>query len=321
MVDDKDKNGIHFENFVYHALRSRFYLRQFNVTESSVSMTTHQLLPGLAYCATTTCCDMELKFQLHLLNSKDQLKQFLLPPLYYLFPLGLSALSSDSTACSGSKSKMTDWAQNNTQRFQLAEVTEFPRISLALPGEKSKPCNWVIDCSRTGLTEIELNRFYCFVKLNTSKTNDPSFLDDYCDSVSGTSAVGQEQKETSYAQKKPLEFWNQVKLICKTLTEGYRSRSLFVTPKSAEGVDLILVWTEERDTSECTFPDDSVAVAEKSVVHIGAVELKDRQNTSAEEWDRKIAALTSLRCGIWWLPLLVPSTSFEYHIVFAGREH
>ena len=58
------------------------------------------------------------------------------------------------------------------------------------------------------------------------------------------------------------------------------------------------------------------------VVHIAAIEIKDRRFSESDEWDDKLAHLLSLRCVFWWLQL-VHREKFDltFHIIFGGREH
>jgi hypothetical protein len=91
--------------------------------------------------------------------------------------------------------------------------------------------------------------------------------------------------------------------------------SVFLAADCAEGCDLILVWKSIDDV-------DPSEQRENGTMHVAAVELKDRRCVDANEWNKKLTALTSNRCLFWLLQELFGDLlTMKFHVVFAGREH
>lgn len=118
----------------------------------------------------------------------------------------------------------------------------------------------------------------------------------------------------------------------KTLLESFSpsdEKSFIQCKESAEGTDLVMTWTtsqisqESMDIvvdSEMDDSDRSAHIDLCKTYHVAAIELKDRRNTTVNEWNDKVTTLMSPYCVVWWFKALFPKDSIEFHIVLAGRE-
>mmetsp|Transcript_9131 Transcript_9131/g.13633 ORF Transcript_9131/g.13633 Transcript_9131/m.13633 type:complete len:234 (-) Transcript_9131:23-724(-) len=118
-INQIEKNGEVFESFVHRALMVRLELLR---GKEKVRVPLSQLFPGPKYKGVVLGSSMKRSFFLHNISSKEHLKKFLLPPLYYLFPVGLDSFSS-SPSIQVNRSNLNDWVQNNSEKYQFHDIS------------------------------------------------------------------------------------------------------------------------------------------------------------------------------------------------------
>lgn len=109
--------------------------------------------------------------------------------------------------------------------------------------------------------------------------------------------------------------------------------SMFPMAKDAHGCDLVMLLREiennkiaadDDNDNDATDDGNNDIVENLGIIHVIAIELKDRRKTKETEWQKKIELLTSHRCILPKLRTALLNKGFkdvQYHIVFAGREH
>lgn len=116
--------------------------------------------------------------------------------------------------------------------------------------------------------------------------------------------------------------------IDKFIKNGYENKiSIFPMAEGADGCDLVMLLREIKvnsDDDDDGNDGNDNSEANLGVIHVVAIELKDRKATNETELQKKIGLLTSHRCILPRLRAALLDKGFTdvcYHIIFAGREH
>ena len=223
-------------------------------------------------------------------------------PLYYIFPIGTKSLFTDNTPAVHS-TNLTSWLKSNYR---------------------------LVDNRRDFL--VNASNLMCQTKCNfVSKTNKDFEFDE--EEKYQLLSVNQPQPNNS-DKNKVYSVWNNMQTTIDNFVKGIDNNiSMFPMAKDAAGCDLIMLLREIENNKIAAAADDDNDVTDDGnnnivenlgVIHVIAIELKDRRNTEETEWQKKIELLTSHRCILPRLRAALLNKGFkdvQYHIVFAGREH
>ena len=239
------------------------------------------------------------KFYIHSISDKVSLMNLLTAPLYYIFPIGTNSLSTDNTPAVHS-TNLTSWLKSN---YKLVENRK----------------DFLVNASN----------LMCQTKCNfVSKTNKDFVFSD-------------EEKNQLLSVNKPSDknkvynVWNNMQTTIDNFEKGIDNKiSMFPIAKDAAGCDLIMLLREiennkiaaadDDDDNDVTDDGNNNIVETPGIIHVIAIELKDRRKTKETEWQKKMELLTSHRCILPRLRAALLNKGFkdvQYHIVFAGREH
>jgi len=311
-----NKDGRVFEKFVRLSLMIRLHLKQKNNDNNSVEISS--LFPGLCFqvCPKQSWLHGQAVL-LHCISNKNDLKSFLLDPLYYIFPVGWSALN-ESINSGGKQIGMNDWLHSNDTNYDILEISKDLLRSGIINNKilskhnsqgKKEEYQCISLVVSTQINESVAARFYDYIISENANNTDPmkDFLEKNTDLQSQSKSL--------------IDWWGRISGRLRTLQRSFQDNaSIIVTSKDAEGVDLVITWLEEIYDSESEV-DQELCVTQ--IFHIAAVELKDRRYTEFAEWQKKFECLLSPRCIVWWfrsMPLY-KTCAIKFHVVFAGREH
>jgi hypothetical protein len=231
------------------------------------------------------------EFYIHSISDKVSLMNLLTAPLYYIFPIGTNSLSTDNTPAEHA-TNLTSWLKSN---YKLVENRR----------------DFLVNASN-----LKCQTKFYFV----SKTN-KDFV------------FNEEEKNHLLSVNKVYSVWNNMQTTIDNFVNGIDNNiSMFPMAKDAAGCDLIMLLREiennkiadDDDDNDVTDDGNNNIVENLGVIHVIAIELKDRRNTEETEWQKKIELLTSHRCILPRLRAALLNKGFkdvQYHIVFAGREH
>ena len=117
--------------------------------------------------------------------------------------------------------------------------------------------------------------------------------------------------------------------IDKFIKDGYENKiSIFPMAEGAPGCDLVMLLREikvndDNDDDDVNDGNDG-SKANHGIIHVVAIELKDRKATNETELQQKIGLLTSHRCILPRLRAALLDKGFTevcYHVILAGRDH
>jgi len=298
-----NKNGKFFENFVTAALKVRILLRMIHKQEQQIQHPEQQIDHTFSFCDLFPVRNDDSTYVLeiqdvdrkpfpcyiHGISNKFSLMDLLTAPLYYIFPIGTNALNIQTIQSTSSGHKMSSWLKLNYK--VLEKSIDF---DVELP---SSSANEAINCGS---------------KINFVCKTHPAFKLDSEDEKQVSSPI---EPEKTVKEGKLNAIWNNIQTtIDKILHEHENGIFMFQMAESAAGCDLVMLLREINK-------DD----AEAKIMHIVAIEIKDRRGTEETKWKDKISLLTSHRCIIRRLraALLLGKgfSNVRYHIVLAGREH
>lgn len=325
------RTGQQFENFVLWALRCRFILRAQGKAPMFIALS--QLLPGRRYKGQVAAEGSAARqFLLHIIVKKTELQRLLLPPLYYLFPLGFDSLHERERT----SSPAMDWVATNSQEYSLTETDTIAEHMCCCGDDVAdKAVSLVLSLEARGKEEESVPAA-CLSEIFKDLSQ---FPEHFCSSESFAAYLKTSSKFSLKQLKVLGRFYRLMISNLKVLLCSACTCSLIRTTKDAEGADLILIWRELGTQRPSNLRgdvegDDESALDEGphgqsavTTTHIAALELKDRRDTSVEEWDKKMKALTSLRCIVYWANIyavafdLSAAGGVQFHIVLAGREH
>eukprot|EP01035_Chromulina_nebulosa_P030030 gene30030-39878_t len=267
------KDGAKFESFILHALSLRLALQNDEIS-TSMKVRLSFFLPGSCYVGYVDLpSGQRQNYFLHEISSKSDLQNFHLSPIYNLFPVG---------------------HEPRKYKEYIADDHYGIFINETLKGfGKDKKNNALLAlCPREHFpVSIEiLKTFFCFLSdldmqqmdnASSSKKNLRQLMTEF---LNGAAEY----------QEKLTKWWtgmvDRVFTLCRCFISP--EASFVCVPDFNQG--YVMVWTEEDSTADND--EDMIENAPAStltIVHIAAIEVKDRRFTE----------------------------SVEYHIVFAGREH
>jgi hypothetical protein len=309
-------SGDAFENFVVSALTVRILLRmiynerqQLNngemppFSQPIAVFKFYDLFPvneNSTYVSEINDVDGNpFEFYIHSISDKVSLMNLLTAPLYYIFPIGTNALSTDNTSAVHT-SNLTSWLKSN---FKLVDNRRDFLVNASNLMYQTK-CNFVSKTNKDFVfSEEEKNQF--------SSVNKPA------------------------DKNKVNSVWNNMQTTIDNFVKGNDDKiSLFPMAKDAAGCDLVMLLHEiennkiaaddDDNDNDATDDGNNYIVENLGIIHVIAIDLKDRRNTEETEWQKKIELLTSHRCVLPRLRAALLNKGFkdvQYHIVFAGREH
>jgi len=301
-------SGEAFENFVVSALNVRILLRM--IYNEREQLNNGEIPPFLQPMVVFKFYDLfpvninstyvseindvagnPFEFYIHSISDKVSLMNLLTAPLYYIFPIGTNSLSTDNTPAEHA-TNLTSWLKSN---YKLVENRR----------------DFLVNASN-----LKCQTKFYFV----SKTN-KDFV------------FNEEEKNHLLSVNKVYSVWNNMQTTIDNFVNGIDNNiSMFPMAKDAAGCDLIMLLREiennkiadDDDDNDVTDDGNNNIVENLGVIHVIAIELKDRRNTEETEWQKKIELLTSHRCILPRLRAALLNKGFkdvQYHIVFAGREH
>lgn len=118
--------------------------------------------------------------------------------------------------------------------------------------------------------------------------------------------------------------------IDKFIKDGYENKiSIFPMAEGAAGCDLVMLLREikvdDNDNDHDGVNDgNNERKANLGVIHVVAIELKDRKATNETELQKKKELLTSHRCILPRLRAALLDKGFVdvcYHVIFVSRDH
>jgi hypothetical protein len=316
--DPKEKSGEPFENFIVAALKLRILLRMIYNEEHQqqqqqidgrivtspqqmVSLNFYDLFPvneDSTYISEMHGVDGKpFEFYIHDISNKYSLMKLLTSPLYYIFPIGTKALYVDNPI-----SHSTNITSRLASNYKLLENRKDFQVEISQLSCKSKS-SFVSDKHGD-------NKFKSTEEAQFSSLIAPDNSQNDIDKVSNV-------------------WYNMQSTIDKFIKDGYENKiSLFPMAEGAPGCDLLMLMREikvndDDDDDDVNYGNDG-SKANLGVIHVVAIELKDRKATSETELQKKIGLLTSHRCILPRLRAALLDKGFTdvcYHVIFAGREH
>eukprot|EP00597_Dinobryon_sp_UTEXLB2267_P000141 CAMPEP_0170057106 /NCGR_PEP_ID=MMETSP0019_2-20121128/243_1 /TAXON_ID=98059 /ORGANISM="Dinobryon sp., Strain UTEXLB2267" /LENGTH=709 /DNA_ID=CAMNT_0010261743 /DNA_START=982 /DNA_END=3108 /DNA_ORIENTATION=- len=295
------KDGKNFESFVQRALMLRLALRSDYLT---VFMNLSSLIPGSIYKGTveetSPSCEKVItrEYFFHGISSKEELKQFLLSPIYNLFPVGWATLNSKKCSSVTPITSLQNWIQQNTSLELLPPLDMYCELknSVLMNQDKTKrdlpqPVS-LVPMADNGVLCAFQQQFYCWLSqfpgpIDTSKRGQIDLINTYLNS---SNLMNQETKDEL------LKWWRGIverNLPIARCFENNMEASFICTPENARGHDLTFLWKELKATGfvdeyECQEIDDSLKEGEgeedRVIVHIAAIEIKDRRFTPPTDW-------------------------------------
>eukprot|EP01036_Dinobryon_divergens_P028460 gene28460-37406_t len=340
------KNGKDFESFVHRALMLRLALRS---DDLRVTMRLSEFLPGNCYRGTleetiSEAIVIRREYLFHGISSEQELRLFLLSPIYNLFPVGLATVNSKQSAPSlATHTSLQKWILQNAS-FEVFPKTldmkcDLKNATLMKTAQADSSPQLVCLVTKADKCAVStLQQFYYWLSqlkgpIDTSRERQNRLLDVYLSSSSSSI-----MNLTADDRRHLVKWWTG--MVEKNLQiarcfefESVDAASFIGTPKACPGHDVTVIW---RGVKESGYDDDyeceegkppggvvKVEVDSRVRVHIAAIEVKDRRFTGQQiEWDSKLENLLSLRCAFWWLQLVYrDSFDLKFHVIFAGREH
>ena len=330
------KDGAKFESFILHALRLRLALQKEEMS-AVVKVRLSFFLPGNCFEGFVDLpSGHRQNYFLHEISSKSDLQNFLLSPIYNLFPVGWVALQKTQTQ---SQSLQRWIASHEPQKHRKYTGSDhygiFINETLKGFGKDAKNNVLLELCPREHFpVSIELlEKFFCFLSdLDTEQMDNAlSSKKNLRHLINEFFLTGYSNTEAEFKEKLTKWWTGMVDRVFSLARCFVNPEASFVcVPDSNQGCDLLMVWTEEDNISadiDDETPDnaaslDAATASALTIVHIAAIEIKDRRFTESVEWSDKMEILLSLRCLIWWMQIIYRRKfDIRYHIVFAGREH
>ena len=345
------KNGKDFESFVQRALMLRLALRS---DETRVEIKLSSLLPGRIYKGTqvdtaafNSDVVIEREYFFHGISSKEELKLFLLSPIYNLFPVGLATLSSKKSVSISPQLSLENPLLEKPSLQKWIEQKPALKVLQGFDMECDLVNSSLLNLSNADLPQLVslvskadncpcsiLQQFYYWLSqrsglIDTSREGQIGLLDAFFSSLSGSSSF---MTIDTMMMKHLSKWWRGIverNLQIARCFENGAEASFICAPEHCPGLDLTLLWRGKKelggyvDEYEYQEAENSPkGEDDRVVVHIAGIEIKDRQFTDSEEWNDKLAHLLSLRCVFWWLQLVHREKfDLKFHIIFAGREH
>jgi len=336
-----EKNDKDFESFVHRALMLRLALRS---DDLSITMRLSEFLPGNCYRGTLEDAISEAvvirrEYFFHGISSKQELRLFLLSPIYNLFPVGWAALNIKQSARLEPHISLQKWIVHNDS-FEVFPKTLDMICDLknaTLLDTYSSP-QLVCLVSMADMCAISnLQQFYYWLSqlkgpIDTSREGQNRLLEVYLRKSDSSSSMNLTTEDSGLLKK----WWTGV--VEKNLQiarcfdfESVEAASFIGAPKGCPDHDVTVIWREVKESGYVDDYDDDDASSGEEVetevdsrvrVHIAAIEIKDRRFAGQIEWDRKLENLLSFRCAFWWLQQVYrDSFDLKFHIILAGREH
>jgi hypothetical protein len=310
-VDLLNSDGKNFEDFTWNALLIRVLIR---ISQNS-PMTVSSFFPGDAYTLTTPCeWSRGQRSIIHVISSKKELLRFLLPPMYFIFPLHLKRLEKSSNDKSHLDTLLaTLFSENRLLRFEKPQTPM--NVSTDIFKEN---VSFVINSGRTLSADV-IKFFYNEILDSVKYEFQPiKALQKSWDSAAQKlcNQFPEMLHDDDFKNWKDGMFAQLKKLI----TAVDKKVTFVPCVKGAEGLEMVVMWTTKDGSDEDSDGHQSDDKCTRTV-NIAAIELKDRRDTTVDEWKRKLASLHSHRCIIWWFQPIVSSTWIvNFHLVLGGRE-
>ena len=322
-------NGQAFENFVLSALTVRILLRMIynerqkflngEIQPSSQPMVVfkfYDLFPvnkDSTFVSEMNDVDGNpFEFYIHSISDKVSLMNLLTIPLYYIFPIGTKALYTDTSVVHSTN--LTSWLKLN---YKLIENRKDFLVNISSDLMYKEKCNFV---SKT-------NKDYEF---------SPDEEKQWSSILEPEKVIGpnNNNNNNNSDKNKVYNVWNNMQKTIEKFVEGNDKKiSIFPMAKDAAGCDLVML-LREIENNKYTDDDDDNDNADSGnnnivknlggIIHVIAIELKDRRETKENEWQKKIGLLTSPRCILPRLRAALLNKGYTdvcYHVIFAGREH
>lgn len=314
-------NGQSFENFVLSALTVRILLRM--IYNERQKLLNGEIQPMVVFNFydlfpvnkdSTFVSEMNdvdgnpFEFYIHSISDKVSLMNLLTAPLYYIFPIGTKALYTETSVVHSTN--LTSWLKSN---YKLFENRKDFLINISSDLMYKEKCNFV------------------------SKTNkDYEFSSDeekQWSSITEPEKVIGPNNNNNLDKNKVYSVWNNMQKTIEKFVEGNDKKiSIFPMAKDAAGCDLVMLLREIENKKYAADDDDdddansgtNNIVENLGIIHVIAIELKDRRETKENEWQKKIGLLTSYRCILPRLRAALLNKGYTdvcYHVIFAGREH
>eukprot|EP00602_Paraphysomonas_sp_CaronLab_P012266 CAMPEP_0185042050 /NCGR_PEP_ID=MMETSP1103-20130426/42097_1 /TAXON_ID=36769 /ORGANISM="Paraphysomonas bandaiensis, Strain Caron Lab Isolate" /LENGTH=731 /DNA_ID=CAMNT_0027582045 /DNA_START=334 /DNA_END=2526 /DNA_ORIENTATION=+ len=310
-----NRKGVHFESFTHATLLARLlihsclsreiqdsapgsYMAHNQTHTQHYSISAEKFFPGPVF----KCSSLMGSFYFHTICSKPDLNTFLLPPLYYLFPLTINSLRTNNDNNISLTSSLHKWLKGmeiskkfapsqqeidtGNILFQNRDITQNTTGSwfdLVLPIKKGCAAYFENEDQVLGL----MNQIkHVITSESLSREGTIKYLDDRHkkDQHSKDKTI-KRQSGFLFKLKEGLEYLHD---ICTKCTPN-----VYLTRDNAEGADVIMVWCDNRNNaddlaSSCSNDDDrstgDVVLQEKCTIHLAAIELKDQRSTDPAEW-------------------------------------
>lgn len=318
----KDKSGQHFESFVLSALRVRLLLRQYLQHQEKdeqhqqqqhqqhqlpliVSVPRNSLLPAdVVRVADVSFLGNPLRIYFQGVSSREQLSEMLLQPLYHLFPTDVDTLLAGKMA---SKSGAAQWMTKTYPTVADDSDDYDSTFTMGVTLEKRGQIPLVVPFNGE-VTEKQAAAILSRVK--QSMLNDSTKK--YYEVDLHANSFGDEF--TADEQARMCEFWTILRHKCQILSLALDDRSLGYVggPKSGEGMDLFMMWREQKVLN-------AILKQREELVHVAAVELRDSSSIKDQAWIKKRAALTGVKSVLMWTVLL-SNHKIVPHVVFIDRK-
>ena len=345
------KNGKNFESFVQRALMLRLALRS---DDTRVEIKLSSLLPGKKIykgtleeiAAFNSEVVIKRDYFFHGISSKEELKLFLLSPIYNLFPVGWTTLTSTKSVRMTPQLSLQKWIRQNSA-LQVLPSSDMKcslvNSNLMKDSESPQLVSLVSKADNSPPTSI-LQQFYYWLSKRSVPIDDTSrggqieLLDAHLLSLSDSSSSSMFMMIDPTMKKLLSKWWRGIverNLQIARCFENNVEASFICAPEGCPGHDVTLLWREKKESDyvdeyeyqegeEDSLKEEGDGEEDDSrvVVHIAAIEIKDRRFTESDEWNDKLAHLLSLRCVFWWLQLIHREKfDLKFHIIFAERDH